>query len=362
MIAHMFAGASTPIGFVDLFDNILPVAEAKTRLFLKGASGSGKSTFMKKVAAQFEARGISTERFHCANDADSLDAIMIPSIGVSIMDATSPHSHDPEIAIAIDRILDFAVFIDDRKLEPYLDELKSLAANKKLLTKKVTSYLAAVGSMYDAENNAFESALDKRSIKARVKKCLDHLYTDAQSSSQERGRSRKLFLSALTPDGFVSFADKLFRECKVYGVSCDIGVGRNIFMEELKNLTISRGIDVTSFYNPISPTQVESLYFPQMSVAITCVGGRFSYDGTIEEIIELNDCIYEEVLDSVGILEQDCDVLNRLLDKSISAMYCARKLHARTEEIYISTMNFDGLNKESEAIIQDLLMLCDTTN
>ena len=360
MSAHMFAGASTPMGFVDLFDNILPVDEARARLFLKGSSGSGKSTFMKKVATRFETRGISVERFHCANDAQSLDAIMIPSIGLSIVDATSPHAHDPEIAIAIDRILDFAQFIDKSKLEPHLGELKSLSANKKLLAKKVTGYLAAIGNMYDVSNSAFENALDKHAIKNCANQYLNEIMQYAQAGVQNnKGRSRKLFLSALTPDGFVSYADKLFEDCKIYGISCDIGYGANIFLEELRDLAIPHGINVTSFYNPLSPERVEYLYFPQISTAFVRTDGSFAYTEDIDKEVGLNNYINKETLEAVSVLEPDCGMFDRVLDKAVSAMYCARKLHARTEEIYVSAMDFDALNRVSEDVIQGLLELID---
>ena len=358
MSAHMFAGASTPIGFVDLFDHVLPVKGAKKRLFLKGASGSGKSTFIKKVAVRFEKAGIEVERFHCANDTHSLDAIAVPSVGLSIVDATSPHAHDPEIAVVVDKILDFAEFLDESKLEPYLDELKSLAANKKLFSKKVAGYLVAAGSMYKAENSAFEDTLDKQAIKRSAYNYFDELIECAQPTAQcDKAHFRKLFLSALTPDGYISFADKLFEGCRVYGIACDIGCGSNIFLNELSELAISHKISIINFYSPIDPAQIEYVYFPQISTAFACVSGHFTYSGVISELIDLNEYVNMEMLESTKILEPDCGIFDRVIDKTISAMYCARKLHARTEDIYVSAMDFDALNKASEVVINDLLGL-----
>ena len=361
MSTNLFAGANTPIGFVDFFNNIMPVTDAKTRLFLKGSSGSGKSTLMKKIANMFEKRGLDVERFYCSNDIESLDAIAVPSIGLSIIDATAPHSHDPEIAIAIDKVLDCAQFIDENKLGLYLDELKSLSVAKKLLSKKISSYLSAIGGMYEAHNNAFEGSLDKFALKKHVHKCLDTLFADAQTDLQNVrfGHCRKLFLSAVTPDGFISFADSFFKNSTVYGVSCDVGIGVNIFFDELKNLAITRGINVTCFYNPISPALIEYLYFPQISTVFARTDGRFAYDGTCDKTVVLNDCIDREILEAVSVFEPDCDLFDRLLNHTVSAMCCARKLHARTEEIYVPTMDFDSLNRATETIMQDLLLLCD---
>jgi len=362
MSKRMFAGASTPVGFVDLFDNILPVSEAKVRLFLKGSSGSGKSTFMKKVAAEFEVLGYEVERFHCANDAESLDSIAVPAVGLSIMDATFPHAHDPQITIAIDKMLDFADFIDEQKLEPYLEELKSLAAAKKTSSKYVGLHLTAIGSLYDLKSRDFEGVLDTRAVQILAKKFIDDLSINVESYAI--GRERKLFMSAITPDGYVSFADSLFKDCKIYGVSCDmIGVGKSIFLEELKNSAITRGVNVTSFYSPFSPGQIEHLYFPEASVAFVSVDSlagelsadrRFGYGGKIDVEVDMNACVRKEATGFISKPNVDCDLFDTLLDNTVKAMYNARLLHIRTEEIYASTMNFDDLNAFCETLINDL--------
>ena len=90
MTRHLFAGAMTPTGFVDFFDHIMPIQKATRRYYIKGASGSGKSTFIKNMAAKYIADGHYVELFHCSNDWESLDGMGVPGLGLSIMDATAP--------------------------------------------------------------------------------------------------------------------------------------------------------------------------------------------------------------------------------------------------------------------------------
>ena len=111
MSRHMFAGVSSPAGFIDHFDHIMPLETARKRYFLKGSSGSGKSTFMKKVVAKLELAGYETELFHCSNDAKSLDAVAVQSLRLCLVDATAPHSRDPYIPGSPDNIFDFASFL-----------------------------------------------------------------------------------------------------------------------------------------------------------------------------------------------------------------------------------------------------------
>ena len=350
MTKHMFAGASTPVGFVDLFDHIMPVEKAKKRLFLKGSSGSGKSTFMKTTAAEFESMGIHAEKFHCANDTKSLDAVAFSDIGLCIIDATAPHAHDPEIPMAIDRIIDFAQFIDENKLLPHLDELKSLQIAKKLSSKNVSHYLRALGNIYSAENDVCEAVLSKRAVTELAQKWLDSL--DAENLSERPGIERKLFLSAITPDGYRSFTDDYFKNCKVYGASCEATAGINLFLTELKNHAIARGLCVTSFYCPFAPGQIEHLYFPQTDEAFARVSGRFGYESKVDEVIDVSECAGIDIKHSGKL-----DIFDKLLSDSVDLMYTGRTLHNRTEEIYASAMNFASLNRAAKGIIKELLLL-----
>jgi len=284
----MFAGALTPYGFVDFFHNILPIEQAKTRFFLKGSSGSGKSTFIKKAATEFEARGFKTERFHCANDANSLDAVSVPTRGLSIIDATLPHCHDPEIPASVDKIIDFAQFLNADKVNQHLSELKSLLHVKKKQSSFVQKELFKLGQVYNAE--------------------ID--------SEREMGfkAERALFLSAITPDGFVTFADDFFADCKVYDNLPDCEI---LFGDQLK----------IGFLSPFNPDLLEYLYFPD--------------EKTAYRISKM----------------PNCELFEKELNNTIDTMQKAKAIHARIEEIYAEAMDFEKLNVMVENILRYLVSM-----
>ena len=55
----------------------------------------GKSTLMKKIAGQFEDTEDVTV-FYCSSDPDSLDAVVLHSSKVVIVDGTARHVFDPK--------------------------------------------------------------------------------------------------------------------------------------------------------------------------------------------------------------------------------------------------------------------------
>ena len=84
-----FLGANTPEGFVSFFDELYNPYRPCNAYILKGGPGTGKSTFMKKAAKEAEKRGYSVQYIYCSSDPESLDAIIVPELNLSIAYGTS---------------------------------------------------------------------------------------------------------------------------------------------------------------------------------------------------------------------------------------------------------------------------------
>jgi len=337
----------------------MPLEKAKKRYFLKGSSGSGKSTFIKKIAAEFESAGFSTERFHCANDPDSLDAMSVSNQGICIIDATSPHACDPEIPVAVDEIIDFTKFIDEKKIIRHVDEISSLLRAKKPLAKKAQGYFAAAGSIYLAERAACEIALNRHSLRKLAKEWISLF--DTSEMTNHAGINRKLFLSAVTPDGFISFADSSFSGCKVCAAHAESGIGTDIFLSELRDESNANGINTESFYCPFAPDILEYLHLPEMNTVFAAVGSRFGYSGNVDEKINIDRYIDTSILRSIKPdIEQGNELFDRTLDATIDIMKTSRVLHNKIESLYASAIDFEKINSLTEKMIQEILIPYDS--
>jgi len=351
----MFAGGLTPVGFVDFFDYIMPIGNARKRYFLKGSSGSGKSTFMKKIAAHLETANVNIDLFHCANDAASLDGIAVKDFGLCIFDATMPHSHDPALPVGIDEIIDFAQFLDRQKVCKYIDEIKKLLNSKKVLSKKACRLLSAAGNIHVAEKTTYEAALIMPHIQKLMQDCLS-IFGKADYAHPDIGTNRKLFLSAVTPDGIVNFADTVFSKYKVYCICTEAGAGIDIILAGLKNYANAYGIDTESFYSPLAPTKIEYLLLPKEGFAFASTGGRCEYTGKIHETIDFRHCFDSNKLQNIKLdMLQNGEAIDSLLNTAIAAMKESRVIHSKIEEIYISAMDFDKVDRLTNEIIEEIM-------
>ena len=119
-----FFGASTMDGSVNYIDNLTEGLER--RYFIKGRPGTGKSTFLKKLAKAAETAGYDTEVYYCSFDKNSLDMVLVPELGMCVFDSTAPHEMFPNREN--DEILDFyteaGLIGVDEKFEKQLEHIK----------------------------------------------------------------------------------------------------------------------------------------------------------------------------------------------------------------------------------------------
>ena len=92
MNTSYFLGANTADGFVSRFDQLHTDRRVKKLVILKGGPGCGKSTFMKALRETAAGLGADTESCPCASDPGSLDALVIPALGLAFVDGTAPHA------------------------------------------------------------------------------------------------------------------------------------------------------------------------------------------------------------------------------------------------------------------------------
>jgi len=350
MSRHFFPGGNTPAGFFSCFDSI-PFGGERT-IYLKGASGSGKSTFMRRAAAAFEERGLAAEYFHCSNDPGSLDGVRVPWF-FSIVDGTAPHVQDPAIPVAHDELFNMAEFIDPRAVEKHRDELRGLAQEKKRLYGRGCGYLAAAWAVYQNNERIYGQFLDRDGLHAAVLEALPLF--DGQRGPGG-GRNRNLFAAAITPEGFVNTLDSLTHQKTIYILQGEIGMGADVFLAQVRGAANLRGFGSESLCCPLDPGRPEHLILPELGLGFFTKSRLWAAEfpaGAL--VIDFNDFLGAGVVECQDEINYNNAMFDELAGRAVRAFAAQRELHDRTEEIYIAGMDFDGLNQTCENKIARLL-------
>ena len=117
-IRKMFPGGNTTKGYYFLFEYMIQPAVNRVYI-IKGGPGTGKSSLMNFISREMTGRGYEVEHHHCATDPDSLDGLVIPDLGVALLDGTAPHAFDPKNPGIAEEIVNLAEYWDDTVIIPY---------------------------------------------------------------------------------------------------------------------------------------------------------------------------------------------------------------------------------------------------
>ncbi|MFB5663439.1 PRK06851 family protein [Alteribacillus sp. HJP-4] len=154
---HRFFGASTPSGVVDFIPNL--TENLNKRYFIKGRAGTGKSTLLKKVAAEAEERGYIVELYHCGFDPESIDMVIVRELGVCVFDSTDPHEYFPDQES--DEIVDlYKQVVTPGTDEKYAEAIQEHTAGYKTWMKKGAAYLKEASQINEKLENMYAEAMD----------------------------------------------------------------------------------------------------------------------------------------------------------------------------------------------------------
>lgn len=95
MTQTYFLGANSSAGFASLY-RFFPGAEDAFLHIVKGGPGTGKSSFMRRIGAVAEQRGLDAHYVLCSGDPSSLDGVYIPALRLAWVDGTAPHTAEPD--------------------------------------------------------------------------------------------------------------------------------------------------------------------------------------------------------------------------------------------------------------------------
>ncbi|QNO15603.1 hypothetical protein HYG86_12885 [Alkalicella caledoniensis] len=162
----MFFGAITPNGSVNFYEELTD--GIRTRFFVKGRAGTGKSTMMKKIAEAAISAGFDTEIYHCAFDPNSVDMVIIPTLDVVILDGTAPHVFNPvrPTDILVDMYaLCLPIDIDKRRKK----EIDSLNKKYEDLFKMGIPHIQEARSLHLEIEKYYVAAMDYKKVDEKQK-------------------------------------------------------------------------------------------------------------------------------------------------------------------------------------------------
>ena len=352
---RFFLGANTPCGFVSKFDNLYKPEEDWFCYIIKGGPGTGKSTFMKNLALKAYERDIKTEFIYCSSDPSSLDAIIFPEIKKCLVDGTAPHVLDPIYPGVSDAIINMGEFWDKSTIKESREEIIKLTKNNTALHMKSKRYLSAFGFIDNDISRIMSDLIHKEKVSKYTSGIVKKMF---KAKRGKQGTETIRFISGITPDGFIFFDDTIRNYYNSITIIEDTyGVGGSLILSYLRTGILTNGYDIITCLSPIAPkNRIECLLIPETRSAFAISDYRHALDFKENaKRIHIKRFIDTQKLSTFKHrmlfnkkMEQE------LLDEAVRSLKEAKSIHDQLEEIYIKSMNFEGIDALGEKVAETL--------
>lgn len=356
-IRHFFPGGNTPRGFFSYYNYI--ISHDANRIFvLKGGPGTGKSTFMRKIGEALLSRGYDVEYHHCSSDNNSLDGVVIPKLGIALIDGTAPHIVDPQNPGCIDEILHLGDYWDAKGIAAHRTAIRSCNMEISKCYQRGYRMLKAAKLIYDDLAAVYTEVLNIEKANKAADELIEGIFDNQIKTGS--GKTRKLFASAITPDGPVNFlASTVWNVGKCYVVSGSPGTGKSTILQKIINTAISKGLDIEIFYCPLDPDKPEHVVIPALNTAVTTsiFPHLFNFDEIAPvAVLNMNDCLNVNIVDKhTDMINYDQHLFRELWEKTIECINKSKQLHDQLETYYIPHMNFQGIQRLWEKTLARIL-------
>lgn len=349
-----FLGANSADGFKSCFSNVCDREKGELLYIIKGGPGTGKSTLMKNIANKLIDKGEDPEIILCSSDIDSLDGVVFPKIGVSIVDGTAPHVVEPKYIGVTERVIQLSEYLDNSLLKKEEENIISLYKTNSSLHKKASDFISGAGELLE-DNFTIDCACSNlKDVAGAAKSTAELFLKDNPTKSVERIR----FLSGITTDGIVFFDNTLkYYAEKVIAIEDDLGAVSTLFMSVIRKIALRKGYEIITCPCAISPKRkIDHIIIPSEKLAFVTTNRYFALKDIYTKIIHSNRFRDKQLL--INFKERT----NFNLKASSELLYCAgdlikdaKSVHDLIEKHYIKAMDFQRLKEKETAVIQEII-------
>lgn len=352
MMEKYFFGGVTPNGFSTQLTPIINGKEFYTYI-LKGGPGTGKSQMMKKIAERF-AKSENVTCFYCSSDPDSLDAVMLHSSKVIVVDGTPPHVSEPRFPGVCQEIVDLGKFWDMAFLKKNrVKIIEAIELNSSIMAG-AANHNKALGLICDDTYLCAERFVDRQRIEEAARNLFETLLTK-HDRKIPIGRKTIRQLSVMTKLGYTTLPDAARSRADVFMAEDELFAASSMFIDFVAELAMGCGYDVKLSTCLLSGRAFsEHLLIDELGTALMTSNPltRLAYENA-----EGIDCSVYYDKKRMQPYEKhfaaNLSMIDTIAGQSREMLDDAKRVHDEIEHYYTCAMDFEALDRVCDEICKE---------
>lgn len=351
-----FLGANSPKGFVSLFEQLDPQNGPWHTFIIKGGPGTGKSSFLKRIAAYFGPQCPNMEVIPCSSDPDSLDAVILPEYRVALADGTAPHVLEPDAPALRQSILAFGDQLDAVQLKENRQELEALFASSPKCYRLAVDYLSAARTFLADTRRIALSATSVEKVTAYAKRFAQKNFGP---SKEEHPTEKVRFLTTVHAGGLTSLDDTPKKLCRrLYQIHDEYGAVSSLLLNALRNCALEAGHSVITCYCTTDPyRKIDHLFLPNLGIGFVTVNRFHPMEAAApSRRIHAKRFMDLDVLRSrKGRLSFNRKAAQQLIAQAVLLLKESRIIHDKLEAQYTAAMDFSFADQMFQQVVEQII-------
>lgn len=350
-IINYFACANSALGFVSFFED--NIKELDRLYILKGGPGTGKSTLMKSIGSEWYNRGFDVEYIHCASDNDSIDGVIVPSLGIGVVDGTSPHIIEPKAPGAIEDYVNLGIAWDSNRLSAHKNEILAIKSKISACYSNTYNQFKEALKIHDEWEKIYLDNIDFNILNEVTASTIDKLF--GYNNIDKKSIVKNRFFGGATPKGPVNFVMNLTEDIeKRYFIKGRPGCGKSTMLKKIALAAESKGYNVEIYHCGFDPNSLDMVIIRELGIAVfdSTAPHEFFPNRESDEIIDMyylaiNPGTDEEYQHQLNEISYSYKIA---INNGIRYLNDAKQLHDELENIYIDAMDFNIVNKITQEL------------
>lgn len=220
-------------------------------------------------------------------------------------------------------------------------------------------FIGAAASLLGDSTRVAQECTDSAKAVRAAQRIADREFPAA---GDRPGKEKRRFLSAVTPEGLVTFHETLQALCpRLYAIEDEYGAAARILLDGLRSRALAAGLEIYTCACPLSPyDRLEHLLIPSLGLGFTTSNSWHKADFPVYRRIHAARFTDGERLRlKRQILSFNRRAARELIGEAASIAAQAKRKHDEMEAFNMRAMNWEKADAITHRTVADFLLLAE---
>lgn len=340
---YVFTSSNTSQGFYTFIPELI-MGLARVYI-LKGAAGTGKSTFIRLLGESLSEQGYEVEFWVSADDGISPDGVYIPQLQAAVVNGSLPLPVDPHYPGSPEIIINLGQYGDKQIINSHRHTIDTLVEEFRRHHSQAIRSLKGVARLKEQVKRIAGAHLNLEKINELVEKLTSEIMENPVTE-------KHYFASVVTAEGMINYLDELSSECrKRYIFKGPSGSAKSTVIREVAAQARQRGYLVEYYHCGIDPENIVMVIVKNLQLALIDAGNIEILAKPWDIIIDMNICLDDNQIDYNDVrTSENIRDIESLMIKAQNELGAAAATVKELKKIYTSAMNFEALDRRRHEV------------